>query len=136
MAEVMQSEYEPDLLPHARTTTQREGTVHDPIVRMDHFGTFPLDDARKPAHSQRIRDRKVMHAAGRIDTWKAHRHGAESVDANSRRKYFLIRDVGHALGGDCDLVTSAGQGVSEVENVQLFPSDIRRKKLSQQKNAH
>jgi hypothetical protein len=86
-------------------------------------------DAGQLADAQRIRQRRVMGAIGRIDRREAHRDRGEPVHPDPRGKGFLIRDVNHALCRYRNLVSSLGEGFCEVENVALFASDVRWEEL-------
>jgi len=86
-------------------------------------------DARQLTDTQRIRQRWVMGAAGRIDTREAHRKRGEPVHPDPRCKGFPIRDISHALRRYRNLVSPLGEGVREVENVALLAADVRREEL-------
>jgi hypothetical protein len=58
------------------------------------------------------------------------------VYADPRCKGFLIRDISHALRRNRNLVTPFGERIREVENVALLATDVRRKELREQKDAH
>jgi hypothetical protein len=99
---------------------------------MNNMRPFLPDDACQLADTQRIRQRRVMGAAGRIDTREAHGKRGKPAHPNPRGKGFLIRDTNHALRRDRNLVSSLSEGVREVEDVALLAADIRRKELGQQ----
>jgi len=92
---------------------------------------WPLmpSNACQLADTQRIRQRRMMGAVGRIDTREAHRGRGEPVHPNPRRKGFLIWNTNHALGRYSNLVSPLSQGIREVENVALLAADVRWKEL-------
>jgi hypothetical protein len=105
-------------------------------VRVDNVRPLALSDARQLADTQRIRQRRVMAAVGRIDARKPHCRCGEPVNPDSRRQDFVIRDTSHALRCYSDVVSALSQRIRKVENVALLAADVRWKELGQQKNAH
>ena len=93
-------------------------------------------DACQLADTQRIRQRRVVGAVGRIDAREAHRSRSEPVHPNPRPKSFLIRDINHALRRYRNLMSPLSEAVRQVEDVTLLTADIRWKELSQQKDTH
>jgi hypothetical protein len=88
------------------------------------------------ADIQRVRQRRVMGAASRIDTRQAHGSRGEPVHPDPRGEGFLIRDISHALRRYRNLVLPLSEGVREVENVALLTAGVRREELSEQEDAH
>jgi hypothetical protein len=95
------------------------------------YDVWPLlpGDAGQFADTQRIRQWRVMGAAGRIDTREAHRSRGEPVHPNPRGQGFLIRDINHVLRRYGNLVPPLGESFSEIENVALLAADVRWKEL-------
>jgi hypothetical protein len=58
------------------------------------------------------------------------------MDANPRGQHFFVRRTTELLSGDRDVVTAVRERIRQVEDMQLFSSDIGRKELSKQKKAH
>jgi hypothetical protein len=136
MTEVVQRQYESEARSRRRGPAERKGAVDNPVVCVNHMWPLLPSDEGQLADTQRIRHRRVMGTAGRIDTREAHRSRGEPVHPDPRCKGFLIRDINHTLRRYRNVMSPLSEGVREVENVALLATDVRRKELRQQKDAH
>jgi hypothetical protein len=102
-----------------------------------HHVRFGLpDDAAQCRHGQRVRDRRMMRSASRVNTWHAHGHGRESAYLDPGGKDFLVEAPGYSLGGDNDVMTPVSENVREVKDMSFLPADVRGKELGRQYKTH
>jgi hypothetical protein len=88
-----------------------------------------LNDPPQRADTQRVRHRRVMSTARRIQPGNAHGSGAEPVNPDPGGQDLLILDPNHALRRHTNLVPALCEGVGKIEDVELLAPDVWWKEL-------
>jgi hypothetical protein len=105
-------------------------------MSVDNVRALPPDDPGQLTDPEGIRDWWVMQTASRVHTRQAHGHGREPVHAHSRWQHLFVQGASHSLGGDRDLMATAGESVREIEHVPLLTANVRREELGEQEDPH